>query len=78
MSWPQLSGSTPWSQHGETMPAIRWLKRPRPVLYHYACDKCRMTHSNYVAPDLSSVWHVCRYKTKMGKDMKAERQMILQ
>jgi hypothetical protein len=57
---------------------IRWLKRPRPVKHHYACDKCKVTHVNYVDPDLSSVWHWCRYKTPKGRLMEAERELTLQ
>jgi len=57
---------------------IRWLKRPRAVKQHYACDKCKHTAVSYGPPDLTTVLHQCRYKTKGGKAMSVERQMILQ
>lgn len=56
---------------------IRWLRRPKKVLHHYSCDKCSTKHSNYVAPDLATVTHMCRYKTKSGTQMKTERPLTL-
>lgn len=61
-----------------TPAAIRWLKRPRPVKHYYACDKCKVTHVNYVDTDLCVVWHWCRYRTPGGRDMEVERELTLQ
>lgn len=59
------------------MAQIRWLKRPQRIKRHYSCDKCKVTAEAYCPPDLSSVWHLCRYKTPTGISKKEWRRLTL-